>query len=390
LLRQRRRQLKGWAVSTAGHRTALTRRLRAKIRRELPVWGLDAPVTIEGADNVYCIEAESEQDALIAEGFASAQAAMFVTDLRRRLWSGRLSELLGDRELAEGLRSPDLDIFLRILGFRPSAERKFRGLGEKAKSQLELYAKGVNAWIDAGLWRKQACWERAGSRPRLWAPADSLLLAQVEARMALAADQKLEVSPQAIKAGWTGDFERRITHLWDLVRALPTRPMESPESNLQGSMALLCPRALRWEGVLGCGSPSKTASCGTPVHLSLRLTSGAGPRILPLTLLEGGDNHRYHRTNQRPGRLQARRQDVEIGQAVPLRHWIRRTERGGLISDLLLQAREDPAPAGQAFLWSWEGERIADPSPPTGPSISLSLSVEPPKARLPRTRLVPL
>jgi hypothetical protein len=377
---------------------ALLRRVRATLRREVPIWGLAAPVTVEGGDGAYRIEANHEDDALIAEGFVSAEAAMFTTDLRRRLWSGRLSELIGDVEIAPAIRSPDLDHFVRILGFRSGAERSFRHLDSRCKARLGLYATGVNAWIDSGLWRKQQCWKRAGSRPRLWAPSDCLLLAQAADRMDIAASCDLAISDEALSAGWTEEHGRPVQRLWELLRTAPHRTGEFPRGNLPSWEDLLRPQGIRWEGAVAADVGPSTLPAGTPAHLSVARSTdrvsppSGGPLILPLTILRDGDNHRYETSNSPPGRLRARRHDIEVGEASPLRRWVRCNERGGVISDFLSGAGSQLAPAGQAFLWSWEGKRGGGGPPETrgGPSISLGLDIDPPRGQLTRTRLVPI
>lgn len=382
----------------SSRRIALLRRVRANLRREVPIWGLAAPVTVEGGDGAYRIEATSEDDALIAEGFVSAEAAMFTTDLRRRLWSGRLSELIGDVEVAPAIRSPDLDLFVRILGFRSAAERSFRQLDPRCKTRLDFYAKGVNAWIDSGRWRKQPCWEQAGSRPRLWAPSDCLLLAQAADRMDIAASYDLAIDRAAAAAGWTEEFGRPVERLWDLLRAVPHRSVESPGGGLLRGEDLLRPQGIRWEGAVAADAAPSSLPAGTPAHLSgARSTDRVspptgGPLILPLTILPSRDNHRYESSDSGSGRLRARRHDIEIGEATPLRRWVRSNERGGVISDFLSAAGGQLAPAGQAFLWAWEGTQTPNlpPEEKGRPSVSLGLDVESPRGHLPKTRLVPI
>ena len=378
----------------ANHGNGLLRRVRGKLLREVPVWGLSSPVTVEGDGGSYEIESSSESDALIAEGFITAEVAMFNTDLRRRLWSGRLSELVGDRELAPGLRAPNLDVFVRILGFRTDAERSFRHLSDHAKARLELYTKGVNSWTDAGLWRKQPCWARASSRPRLWAPSDSLLLAQAKARMAASAARALHVSEEAWAAGWTDDKGRAVLRLWDLLRKLPHdhKGLDSDRSPSHDRM--LRPTALSWGGP----DPAGSLPSGVPAHLNsagsdrARCGPEEAPVILPVTILRGDDNHRYEFGDQPPRRLQARRQDVEVRQSTPLRHWIRRSEHGGLISDLIHPADDKLAPAGQGFLWSWgaAASKAVTRSTSAEESLDLGLSIDPTPRTLPKTRLVPI
>jgi len=378
----------------SNHGNALLRRVRGKLLREVPVWGLSNPVTVEGDGGIYQIDSSSENDALIAEGFVTAEVAMFNTDLRRRLWSGRLSELIGDHEIAPGIRSPDLDVFVRIVGFRADAERTFRGLTDEAKSRLDLYTKGINGWTDAGLWRKQPCWSRADSRPRLWAPSDSLLLAQASERMAASSPHPLQVSEEAKAAGWTEKKGQLIRRLWDLLRSLPHDHKEPGPGNSRAPDAIFRAMELSW----GRWDPANSFPSGIPAHLFSTGSEGAGcgseaaPAILPVTVLPGGDNHRYARDGQPPKRLQARRHDIEVRQSGPQRHWIRRSEGGGLIGDLVHRANGTLAPAGQSFYWSWDGTHSEDPSqePIVDESLDFRLVNDGNTRSLPKTRLVPI
>ena len=114
--------------------------------------------------------------------------------------------------------------------------------------------------------------------------------------------------------------------------------------------------------------------------------------ILPITILPGGDNHRYACGDQPPRRLQARRHDVEVRQSTPQRHWIRRNEHGGLISDLIHRANDKLAPSGQGFFWSWNGtpSKGVHGDASADSSLDLGLFNVSNLGTLPKTRLVPI
>lgn len=359
---------------------SIGRRLRGRLFREQPLWGLGAPVTVEGGEGHYRIEASSPRDATIAEGYLCAHSSMLPTDLRRRLWSGRLAEVRGRESLGPGVECPQLDLFTRILGFRWAAEQRYRSLGEDERALLDAYALGVNAWTDAGHWQQQRGWKELDSRPRLWGGADSLLLAGADALMAASGPHPLTAGEAAQAAGWGGQDQERVEALWDLLRGIPRT----------GERSLATPRRLQLEIHLASATSEASTASGIPSSLEDSLEQAGRPTVLPETILEGGDNHRYERPGERPARLHARRQDIEVREGRPWRHWVRRSARGGVVSDLLVGAEGETAPAGQGFVWSWEGEEGGQPEParePQPPAWTLPPISE---DRLKKTRLLPM
>ncbi|MCP4869001.1 MAG: penicillin acylase family protein [Proteobacteria bacterium] len=153
-------------------------RIRAKVLNEVRVWGLRAPARVEVSDGTVSLELELPEDQEVAEGFTVAAAAMLAMDLERRCWTGRLHEVAQDLPI-EGAAFADFDPYVLKLGFRRDAEQHFkRNLTAPAKARLERYAQGVNAWIDTGRWQRDRRWSDLGTRPRLWGPSDSVLLAR--------------------------------------------------------------------------------------------------------------------------------------------------------------------------------------------------------------------
>jgi penicillin G amidase len=112
-----------------------------KTRGTLTAPGLQHPVEIlrdtSGVPHIY---AQSMHDMYFAEGFVHAQDRFWQMEFWRRIGSGRLSELFGKTTLGT-------DTFLRIAGFRRVAEKEYAQLDPEARSVLEAYAQGVNAYI---------------------------------------------------------------------------------------------------------------------------------------------------------------------------------------------------------------------------------------------------
>ncbi|MEE2828173.1 MAG: penicillin acylase family protein [Myxococcota bacterium] len=322
-------------------------RWRQRLQREVHVWGLRAPVDLEEADNHYRISASSPADAALSEGFLTAHLSMLAMDLRRRLWSGRLAEIHGRKKLNETLSVDQLDLFVRILGFRHAAEQRYRGLGPEERRILDAHAMGINGWIDGGYWQQQSAWKELDSRPRLWSGAESLLLDEADRRLHISVRLPITIPPSSWEAGWNEEWDQQTRLFWAQVRGVCSLGSRSIAARRSFDLAIeVSGHSRRVQAVAGLSSLLEPS---TP--------TGTAPMVLPEQVLEGGDNHRYHREGQRPARLQARRQDIDRREGAPWRHWVRHSSRGGLISDLLQGAEGVLAPSGQAFVWHWPEEQ---------------------------------
>lgn len=110
----------------------------------LQVPGLGAPVTIlRDAQGVPHLRAKDAADAFFAQGFVHAQDRLFQMELNRRRALGRAAEWLG-APAAEG------DILARRLGIEAASRRDAGALGAEARSMIERYVAGVNAFIASG------------------------------------------------------------------------------------------------------------------------------------------------------------------------------------------------------------------------------------------------
>lgn len=117
-------------------------------RRALPdatgdfrVEGLDGEVQVMRDDlGVPQIYATTAHDLFMAQGYVHAQDRFFEMDFRRHVTAGRLAELVGEAGL-------DTDRVIRTLGWRRVAEQEWQLLSPEARSYLQAYADGVNAYI---------------------------------------------------------------------------------------------------------------------------------------------------------------------------------------------------------------------------------------------------
>ncbi|HXV76937.1 MAG TPA: penicillin acylase family protein [Candidatus Polarisedimenticolaceae bacterium] len=137
--------------------------------------GLDAPATIiYDSYRVPTIVAETEHDAIFLQGYLHAKDRLFQMDFQRRLFSGRVSELVGPAALPQ-------DVQLRTLGLRRAADRSLLAQTPEAMAWLQAYADGVNAYLadpSQPLPIEYASLEidRGGIPP--WTPTDTLVMAK--------------------------------------------------------------------------------------------------------------------------------------------------------------------------------------------------------------------
>lgn len=197
-MKPRKRTLLRGATVLAGLVAALAALLAAVVQATVPplngrlaVAGLSGGTDIIRDDEaVPHIFASHIADAYTALGFVHAQDRLFQMELTRRAAQGRLSELFGSRML-------DTDILLRTLDLYGHAERAVQHLSPRARSMLEAYAQGVNAFMKR---RRQVLESRfppefllLRHRPEPWRPADCIAVLKMMA-LTLGANLRREVS----------------------------------------------------------------------------------------------------------------------------------------------------------------------------------------------------
>jgi penicillin amidase len=121
------------------------------LRRSLPsvdgtisLAGASAPAgdidIIRDADDIPHIFAATKLDAFFGLGYTHAQDRLWQMEFQRRIGNGRLSEIFGAQTLPE-------DQFLRTVGFARAARSAWEHLPEDARTQVNAYVAGVNAFI---------------------------------------------------------------------------------------------------------------------------------------------------------------------------------------------------------------------------------------------------
>jgi len=115
------------------------------------------------------ITAASVEDALVLQGYVTAQDRLWQMDGLRRVAAGRLSEIVGPAAL-------EADREARLFRLERIAERHQAGLSASDRAALAAYARGVNAFIAAHRNRLPLEFTLLGYDPRPWTIQDSLLV----------------------------------------------------------------------------------------------------------------------------------------------------------------------------------------------------------------------
>jgi penicillin amidase len=140
-----------------------------RISGQLALPGLTAPVDVvrdhEGVPHIY---AQDEGDAYFALGFVHAQDRLWQMEMNRRIAAGTMAEILGKDAV-------NVDLFLRTLGVRRSAQRQVDHLDAQTRRVLRRYADGVNAFLAQRRGALPVEFLLTGApSPQPWTEADSL------------------------------------------------------------------------------------------------------------------------------------------------------------------------------------------------------------------------
>lgn len=219
----------------------------------LALQGLSAPVEMSRtAEGVLHIKAQTDTDAFFALGVAHAQDRLWQMEFQRRVGAGRLSEVLGKAAL-------DQDRFLRTWGFYRSAEQAYMGLSPYAKSAVDAYVAGINAYLSTNP-PLPLEFRLLGLRPEPWQPADVLVWAKMMS-FDLSGNWRSEL--QRLQWAAKGMTPARMTQLRppypadaptvlqaeDLQLPPPTRP-DGESARALLTLAAQLPRALHLPGEL--------------------------------------------------------------------------------------------------------------------------------------------
>lgn len=129
-----------------------------------------APATVSfDTLGVPHIHASSQEDALIAQGYVTAQDRLWQMDSLRRLAGGNLAEIIGPGAL-------DLDRESRQLRLRRIAEEGYTRLTPQDRAAFAAYTLGVNQFIATHLNNLPVEFTLVGYQPKPWSVVDCLLV----------------------------------------------------------------------------------------------------------------------------------------------------------------------------------------------------------------------
>lgn len=173
------------AFAGVGLVALITGRALPQTNGTLHVAGLHADVSVmRDAAGIAQIYADDSHDLFLAQGYVHAQDRLWQMEVWRRIGEGRLAELFGPAELDE-------DRLIRTLGWRQAAARDLAALPTDLRDDLQAYADGVNAYIDAHRGALGPPFVVTGMRtgngglggftPEPWTPLDTVTWEKVEA-----------------------------------------------------------------------------------------------------------------------------------------------------------------------------------------------------------------
>jgi penicillin G amidase len=135
---------------------------------ELTLTGLEKSVIIKRDEKgMAYIYAENFHDAIMAQGFVTAQDRLFQMQLTRLFAQGRISELAGEK-------ARDLDTRMRTIGLHRIAKKQSEMLNQKTRDYFQWYVDGLNGFIKNCPKDVHLEFKLAGIKPEPWTVTDSL------------------------------------------------------------------------------------------------------------------------------------------------------------------------------------------------------------------------
>ena len=137
---------------------------------DIHVPGLSVPVTVlRDAHGVPHIEAATQDDLFVAQGYVTAQDRLWQMDTFRRNSEGTLAEILGSSLVKH-------DKMQRVVQLGVTARRIYANLSAADRNRLDDYARGVNLFIDQHADSLPAEFRLLHYRPQPWTGADSIAI----------------------------------------------------------------------------------------------------------------------------------------------------------------------------------------------------------------------
>lgn len=178
-------------AGVAGYVYSIARHELPQVDGSLVLNGLSGPVTVlRDKLGVPHIRATSLDDLFYAQGFITAQDRLWQMDASRRYAAGELAEIFGPALLKHDRQQ-------RFLQIKEACERAAAALSPQQRHYLEVYAKGVNAFIERTHDRLPLEFRILRYSPAPWKPEDSLLIGANMSQM-LNTQYPLELKREAV------------------------------------------------------------------------------------------------------------------------------------------------------------------------------------------------
>jgi penicillin amidase len=130
--------------------------------------GLKGPVTVHRDEKgMAYIYAQDMHDAVMAQGFVTAQDRLFQMELTRLFATGRICEMAGEE-------ARPLAIRMKTIGFLRNAKKHAALLEPQTRAFFQSYIDGVNAFIQGYPKEHHLEFKLAGIKPTPWTVEDSL------------------------------------------------------------------------------------------------------------------------------------------------------------------------------------------------------------------------
>ena len=130
--------------------------------------GVSAPVTVRRDQHgVPHIDAASQEDLFVAQGYVTAQDRLWQMDAYRRTANGELAEVMGPSLVRH-------DKMQRVLQFRNVAHRIYGKLAPEERARLDAYARGVNLYIEQHQNSLPPEFRLLHYKPQPWSGVDSI------------------------------------------------------------------------------------------------------------------------------------------------------------------------------------------------------------------------
>ncbi len=153
-----------------------------------------------GIPHVY---ADDEAALFYGLGYAMAEDRLLQMTLKRREAVGSLAEVLGAGENGKIVESDKLSRYLDVAG---AAEREILVMGKDDRRNLEAFADGMNAYMEANWESHSPLFAKYGGKPQPWKAQDSLAIwVRLQAAFSLhwmsevQAKREFEKNPEAYK-----------------------------------------------------------------------------------------------------------------------------------------------------------------------------------------------